>query len=89
MLEEAEAAGDHTFVITAPSTEPSRGLCTAAGAQAVLYSGFCRGKNLETQISSAFFKHVCCESWRQRMICHWQLGAGSLQSQCSRFLLMV
>lgn len=79
VLTEAEAAGDHTFVIAAPSTELSLGLCAAAEAQGVLYSVFCHGENLKTQISSVFLKHVCCEKWRQRVI-----FTGSLvQGHCS------
>lgn len=58
MLMEAEAAGDHTFVITAPSSELSLGLCTAAEAHTVLYSVFCPGENLNTDILCVFQTHL-------------------------------
>lgn len=54
MLKEAEAADDHTFMITAPSAEPSLGFCTAAEAHTVLYTVLCHEKDLKAQMSSAF-----------------------------------
>lgn len=89
VLQVAEAAAEHTAVITAPSAEPAPAFCTAAAAHAAPRTLFCHGNHLKTQMSSGFFKHICPENWRQGVICPGQLGAGSLQSWCSCFLPMV